>query len=494
MQLLGIDVGSSSVKTSIIDAATGECLASAFYPKQEMPIMAQQTGWAEQKPQDWWANMKLALADCLKVDGVDAQQVKGIGISYQMHGLVMVDKNQEVLRPSIIWCDSRATEIGAKAFEEIGGKQCLSHLLNSPGNFTASKLKWVKDNEPEIFAQCDKIMLPGDYIAMRITGKATTTASGLSEGIFWDFQNNEVSRDILNNYGFDETVIPEIVDTFSAQGQITAEVADELGISAEAVVSYRAGDQPNNALSLNVLNPGEVATTAGTSGVVYGVSGDVKYDPQSRVNTFAHVNHNTKANRLGVLLCINGTGILNSWMNSNVGGKQYSYPEMNDLAAEVPIGSSGLVVLPFGNGAERVLENREVGAQVSNLAFNTHAQGHLFRAAQEGIVFSFKYGMDIMKEVGIETNVIRAGEANMFLSPIFRETLAGITGATIELYNTDGSVGAARGAGVGCGYYKSFEEAFSSLKVVETITPDTSKKEEYEAAYANWLTELKKAL
>lgn len=490
MQLLGIDVGSSSVKTSIIDANTGECLASAFYPKQEMAIMAKETGWAEQKPQDWWSNMKLALADCLKEDKVDGEQVKAIGISYQMHGLVMVDKDQNVLRPSIIWCDSRAASIGAQAFQAIGGDKCLENLLNSPGNFTASKLKWVKDNEPEIYKQCDKIMLPGDYIAMRLTGKVSTTASGLSEGIFWDFQKNEVSKDVLSNYGFEESVIPEIVDTFAEQGKVSKAMAAELGISEEAVVAYRGGDQPNNALSLNVLKPGEVATTAGTSGVVYGVSGDVKYDPQSRVNTFAHVNHSAEANRLGVLLCINGTGILNSWMNSNVGGKQYSYPEMNELAAQVPIGSDGLVVLPFGNGAERVLENKEVGAQISNLAFNTHSQGHMFRAAQEGIVFSFKYGMDIMKEVGIETKVIRAGEANMFLSPIFRETLAGITGATIELYNTDGSVGAARGAGVGCGFYPSFDEAFKNLKVVKTITPKAEDKAAYEAAYAKWLKEL----
>ncbi len=491
MQLLGIDVGSSSVKTSIIDGVTGECLASAFYPKQEMNIIAKQTGWAEQQPEDWWKNMKLALADCLLSDKVDGSQIKAIGISYQMHGLVMVDKDQKVLRPSIIWCDSRATEIGAKAFEEIGGEKCLQTLLNSPGNFTASKLKWVKDNEPDIFAKCDKIMLPGDYMAMRLTDSVTTTASGLSEGILWDFKENKVSENVLSNYGLDMALIPEIVETFSSQGKINKTMAAELGISAEAVVSYRGGDQPNNALSLNVLKPGEVATTAGTSGVVYGVSGDVKYDAKSRVNTFAHVNHSAAENRLGVLLCINGTGILNSWMNNNVGGKQYSYSEMNELAAQVPIGSDGLVVLPFGNGAERVLENKEIGAQVSHLAFNSHAQAHLFRAAQEGIVFSFKYGMDIMKEVGIETNVIRAGEANMFLSPIFRETLAGITGATIELYNTDGSVGAARGAGIGCGFYATFDEAFKNLKVVKTIKPKAEDKAAYEMAYEKWLKELK---
>lgn len=491
MQLLGIDIGSSSVKTSVIDGVTGECLASVFYPKQEMNIIAKKAGWAEQKPEDWWTNMKLSLADCLASDKVDGQQIKSIGISYQMHGLVMVDKDKQVLRPSIIWCDSRATGVGAEAFDAIGNDACLSSLLNSPGNFTASKLKWVKDNEPEIFAQCDKMMLPGDYMAMMLTGKITTTASGLSEGIFWDFKKNEVSKDILAHYGFAASVIPEIVETFAPQGQITKAVAQELGLSEDAVVAYRAGDQPNNALSLNVLKPGEVATTAGTSGVVYGVSGDVKYDPQSRVNTFAHVNHTVEANRLGVLLCINGTGILNSWMNSNVGGKQYSYPEMNDMAASVPIGADGLVVLPFGNGAERVLGNKEIGAQVSNLAFNNHSQAHMFRAAQEGIVFSFKYGMDIMKEVGIETNVIRAGEANMFLSPIFRETLAGVAGATIELYNTDGSVGAARGAGVGCGFYADFDEAFKTLKVVKTIKPKTEDKAAYDAAYAKWLEELR---
>jgi len=494
VQLLGIDVGSSSVKTSIIDAATGTCLASAFYPKQEMNIMAPQKGWAEQDPEAWWQNMKMALAECLASDKVDAMAIKAIGISYQMHGLVMVDSAQQVLRPSIIWCDSRATEIGAKAFDDIGGEQCLQSLLNSPGNFTASKLKWVKDNEPEIFAQCDKILLPGDYMAMRLTTKATTTVSGLSEGIFWDFQKNEISREVLETFGFDKNIIPEIVDTFANQGQIAPEVAQDLGISDEAIVAYRAGDQPNNALSLNVLNPGEVATTAGTSGVVYGVSGDVKYDPKSRVNTFAHVNHSPSLNRLGVLLCINGTGVLNAWMHKHLGGKQHSYPEMNAMAAQVPIGSGGLTILPFGNGAERVLENKNIGAHIGHLAFNSHSQAHVFRAAQEGIVFSFKYGMDIMKQLGIETKVIRAGEANMFLSPIFRETLAGLTGATIELYNTDGSVGAARGAGVGVGFYADFDEAFKNLKVVKTISPDLSKKAEYEAAYAHWLEDLKQKL
>jgi xylulokinase len=494
MYLLGFDIGSSSVKASLIDGHSGDCLASAFYPRQEMRIIAVQAGWAEQEPEQWWENLKLALADVLAQSKVDPKAIDSIGISYQMHGLVVVDKNQQVLRPSIIWCDSRAATIGDQAFERIGEEKCLAALLNSPGNFTASKLKWVKDNEPELYDRIDKIMLPGDYIAMKLSGEIKTTASGLSEGILWNFQENKVAAMLLDYFGFNPSFIPDIVPTFSVQGVVNAKAAAELGLAKGTKISYRAGDQPNNALSLNVLNPGEVATTAGTSGVVYGVSGEVKYDPYSRVNTFAHVNHSAQANRLGVLLCINGTGILNSWLNKNVGNKALSYEEMNQKAAGIPIGSEGLSILPFGNGAERVLRNKNIGAHFSGLGFNTHTDAHLFRAAQEGIVFSFKYGMEMMEQIGIQAQVIRAGKANMFLSPVFRETLAGISGATIELYNTDGSIGAARGAGIGSGYYASAKEAFASLKKLDTILPDESKKAQYEAAYQRWKASLDKAM
>jgi len=493
MYLLGFDIGSSSVKVSMIDGKNGNCVASSFHPKQEMKITAHKAGWAEQEPELWWQNLKLALADVLSESKVNPENILSIGISYQMHGLVMVDMNHEVIRPSIIWCDSRASAIGDKAFAEIGGQRCLTNLLNSPGNFTASKLKWVKDNEPKLYSRVYKIMLPGDYIAMKLSGEIQTTVSGLSEGIMWDFKENSLANLLFENYGFSSDIIPEIVPTFAVQSQVSAKVASELGLSVKTTISYRAGDQPNNALSLNVLNPGEIATTAGTSGVVYGVSEEIKYDLQSRVNTFAHVNYTKEKPRLGVLLCINGTGILNAWLKRMV-GENLSYEEMNKLASEIAIGSNGISVLPFGNGAERVLNNKNIGSVLSGINFNIHQKGHILRAAQEGIVFSFKYGMDIMQNIGINASVIRAGKANMFLSPVFRDTLAGITGATIELYNTDGAVGAARGAGVGSGYYKSFNEAFSNLKKLETIDPDNSKKAEYQEAYEKWSEALKKQL
>ena len=484
MYLLGYDIGSSSVKASLVDAQSGKCVATAFYPKSEAAILAVKPGWAEQEPSAWWENLKLATADIMAASGADAKDVKAIGISYQMHGLVCVDKDKNVLRPSIIWCDSRAVPYGQKAFDELGHENCLSHLLNSPGNFTASKLAWVKENEPELYSKIYKIMLPGDYIAMKLSGEICTTVSGLSEGMFWDFKENAVSKMLLDYYGIDSSLIPDIKPTFSEQGRVNAEAAAELGLAEGTPITYRAGDQPNNALSLNVFNPGEIASTAGTSGVVYGVLGDVNYDPKSRVNTFAHVNHAADQTRLGVLLCINGTGILNSWMKRNVAPEGISYADMNDVAAQAPVGSAGVSILPFGNGAERMLENKEVGASIHGVNFNVHNKSHLLRAAQEGIVFSFKYGIEVMEQMGMNVNKIHAGHANMFLSPIFRETLAGVTGAVIDLYDTDGSVGAAKGAGIGSGIYMDNNEAFSTLEKLAVIEPKDT--EAYQAAYELW--------
>lgn len=484
--LLGFDVGSSSVKASLVDSDSGVCVASAFYPEKEAPIIAVKSGWAEQDPQMWWDNAKLSLKKVMVDSSVKGEDIKAIGISYQMHGLVCVDKNQNVLRPSIIWCDSRAVPYGEKAFENIGSKECLGHLLNSPGNFTASKLAWVKENEPQLFEKIYKIMLPGDYIAMKLSGTINTTISGLSEGMLWDFKNKKVAKFLLDYFGFDESLIADIVPTFSIQSEVSEAAANELGLKAGTPISYRAGDQPNNALSLNVFNPGEIASTAGTSGVVYGVLGEANYDIKSRVNTFAHVNYQKDMERLGVLLCINGTGILNAWMRRNVAPEGISYSDMNDMMASVPVGSDGITIIPFGNGAERVLENKEIGCSIHGVNFNKHGKAHLMRAAQEGIVFSFCYGMEVMQQMGMDIHKIHAGKANMFLSELFRNTLAGVSGATIELYETDGSVGAAKGAGMGCGIYKDHDEAFATLKKLAVIEPDEKRRAEYLQAYSLW--------
>ena len=491
---LGLDVGSSSVKASLVDTESGKCAATTFYPETEAPIIAIKSGWAEQDPEMWWTNCKLCINKVKEMANAKAEDIAAIGISYQMHGLVCVDKNLEVLRPAIIWCDSRAVPYGEKAFRGIGADKCLGHLLNSPGNFTAAKLAWVKDNEPDIYNKVYKFMLPGDYIAMKLSGIVNTTASGLSEGILWDFKEKKTADFLLDFYGIDKGLVPDVVPTFSIQSTVSAQSAAETGLKEGTPISYRAGDQPNNALSLNVFNPGEIASTAGTSGVVYGVLGNVGYDKKSRVNTFAHVNYTEEQDRLGVLLCINGTGILNAWIRRNIAPEGISYSEMNELTANIPIGSEGLSVIPFGNGAERVLENKETGCSIHGINFNKHSKGHIIRAAQEGIVFSFCYGMEIMGKMGMDIRKIHAGKANMFLSPLFRDTLAGVSGATIELYETDGSVGAAKGAGMGCGFYKDNNEAFASLEKLAVIEPDETHRQEYLSAYAQWKENLNKII
>ena len=482
------------MKVSLVDVDGGQNVVSAFYPETEAPIKSVKAGWAEQSPDNWWTYLKSALAKVMNESGVAKEQIQAIGISYQMHGLVCVDRSLRPLRDAIIWCDSRAVPYGERAFRELGADKCLPHLLNSPGNFTASKLAWVKEHEPELFEKIYKIMLPGDYIALRLSGEVNTTASGLSEGMLWDFMENRPAKFLMDYFGFPEDILPTVVPTFSVQSKVSKAAAEELGLMEGTPICYRAGDQPNNALSLNVFNPGEIAATAGTSGVVYGVLGNVNYDPKSRVNTFAHVNHGTPDTRLGVLLCINGTGILNAWMRRNVAPEGMSYVEMNEMMAKIPVGSEGVSVIPFGNGAERVLENREIGSSIQGINFNRHTKAHLLRAAQEGIVFSFCYGMEIMREMGMDVRKIHAGRANMFLSDIFRNTLATTSGSTIELFETDGSVGAARGAGMGCGIYKDNQEAFASLKKLAVIEPDAAQQEACLEAYALWKERLAKSL
>ena len=487
MLLLGIDIGTSSIKVAIVDATTSNTLVTVQYPETESPIKALQAGWAEQDPAMWWEHVQAAILKAHATKKYDPSNIVSIGIAYQMHGLVIVDKDQQVLRDSIIWCDSRAVEFGNDAFKKIGEEKALSHLLNSPGNFTASKLAWVKENEPAIFEKIDKIMLPGDFIAMKLSGSITTSIAALSEGIFWDFKNNEISKDVLNYFGFSTSMFPTIQEVFSIHGLVSADIATKLILPAGIPIAYKAGDQPNNALSLNVLSPGEVAATAGTSGVIYGVGDTLNFDKASRINQFAHVNYTLAENRLGMLLCINGTGIMNSWAKKFIGVVD-DYAAMNEAAEKILIGSDGLQIIPFGNGAERMLNNKIIGAQILNLDLNKHTNAHIYRAVQEGIAFAFRYGIDIMRENGIQPAVIKAGNANMFKSKVFTEAFVNTLNTPVELYDVDGSVGAAKGGGIGAKIYVSAKDAFANNEPIETIEPTVY--ETYNEQYEHWLKQL----
>ncbi len=483
MLLLGIDVGTSSIKVSVVDSETQQCVGSAQFPDTESEIKSLQPGWAEQSPEMWWQHVQQAIKRVGNSGNVNLKNIGAIGIAYQMHGLVVVNKEQNALRDSIIWCDSRAVPFGEKAFEAIGEEKSLSHLLNSPGNFTAAKLAWVKQYEPQIYESIYKIMLPGDYIAMRLTGEVTTSPSALSEGVFWDFQEDSLSNDVIDYFKFNTSFIPQVNPVFTEHGKVQKTVAESLGLKEGIPVTYKAGDQPNNALSLNVLKPGEVAATAGTSGVIYGVSDQLTYDKQSRVNSFAHVNYTGKEKRVGILLCINGTGILNRWVRDTM-APGISYSQINEQAAKIPAGSNGLKVLPFGNGAERMLDNKIIGAHFSGIDLNIHTRSHIFRASQEGIAFAFRYGLDIMRENQMNPTVIRAGKSNMFLSEVFTEAFVNATGVPVELYNSDGSIGAAIGAGIGAKAFNGEQEAFSKMKRLELVEP--KNREVYNELYEGW--------
>ncbi len=489
MYYIGYDLGSSSVKAALIDAKTGNSIGVSQYPEQEMKIISLQSGWAEQDPELWWTNIAKVTKKLLSQTGISADKINGIGLAYQMHGLVLVDKNHTVLRPSIIWCDSRAVGIGNQTFIEIGKDKCISNLLNSPGNFTLSKLKWVQENEPEIYTKIHKFLLPGDYIALKFTGGTTTTISGLSEGIMWDFKQNKPADWLFEHLDISTDLIPTLVPTFSNQGSLTQQAADTLGLTKGIPLLYRAGDQPNNALSLNALNPGEIAATGGTSGVVYAITDNTKTKESLRINNFAHVNYSQEKPRIGKLLNINGAGIQYSWMKNNIALPNQSFSEMNALAAKVPVGSEGLRIIPFGNGAERILNNQNNGSSIFNLNFNTHQRPHLFRAALEGIAFAFVYGIDILKNDGVNLTTLRAGNDNLFRSEIFSNTIATLINTEIHSIDTTGAIGAARAAGFSLGDFKTLNEAFSDDEKVKTFPP-LKEKQAYTDAYHLWKNNL----
>ncbi|UZO80033.1 FGGY family carbohydrate kinase [Aquimarina sp. ERC-38] len=481
---IGIDLGSSSIKVSLI-TSDGKALKTVQEPEEEMNILVPGKNWAEQNPETWWSYTCSAIARVCDEAQIATKEIKGIGIAYQMHGLVLIEKNGDVLRNAIIWCDSRAVAIGDQAFQDIGEEVCMNEMLNSPANFTASKLKWLQVNEPEVYQQIHKIMLPGDFIAYKLSGKAQTTTSGLSEGVFWNFKEDKVSKILLDHYNIKKELLPEIVPTFGKQSEVSAKGEEATGIQKGTPILYRAGDQPNNAFSLNVLNPGEVAVTGGTSGVLYAVTESMVSTEGVKLNNFAHVNHDPQHPRIGKLLCINGCGIQYRWLKEQLGFKEDAYEQMNQLASSVPIGADGVVCIPFGNGAERMLNNKIVGTHYLNLNLPVHNKSHLCRATLEGIAFTFVYGMELLKKDNSAINLIRAGSDNLFRSQIFAETIATLTGQEIEVYNTTGAIGAARAAGLTLGTIKSMKDLVLKEDYVKTYKPLTTKKE-YQKAYTRW--------
>lgn len=496
MYLLGFDIGSSSIKGALIDAESKKTIRVVSAPDREMPIDSPDRGFAEQDPEMWWKYVCRCSNMLMEHHPEAKNRIGAIGLTYQMHGLVLTDDEGKVLRSSVIWCDSRAVSTGRELEEKLDANAFLGSHYNVPGNFTFSKLRWVQKHQPDIFEQSEKFMLPGDYIAFRMTGEIRTSYTGLSEAILWNFKEGKANEDLLRQWDMDPRLIPGHAPSFATQGYVHATAREELGLDSggKIPVSYRSGDQPNNAWSLNVNEPGVMAGAGGTSGVLYGISEDPVIDLTQRTNSFAHVNYEPERPRIGVLLCINGAGILYSWIRKNITGSDFSYDELERRATSVAPGADGLQFLPFGNGAERMLQNKPVQAHLMQLDLNRHRQDHIIRAGLEGVGFAFVYGYEIMKGLGLASDILRVGNDNLFLSGIFSGLISAMTGMRIEIREATGAVGAALGAGVGAGIYTSPQDAMKDSAVLQTVIPDPELQELYRPYYKLWKTELNNKL
>lgn len=436
MAFLGIDVGTSSVKVSIV-GEDGVILASATAPaSSERAINSPNPNWAEQNPEDWWEDAQQAI---LNLPLEARLQVEAIGIAYQMHGLVLVDSQFQPVRPSIIWCDGRNIQESQILAESLGLDALENRLLNKPGTLTLAKLAWVAEHEPETLAKAHTFGLPGDFIAYKLTGEWSTTKSGYSEMVGWDFGASIPFEEGFRKAGW-KLPLPEARPNLEEGAPIQKVIAEKLGLPPSARVTYRAGDQPNNAFGLGVLQQGETAISAGTSGVLYGI-GDSSPGLHEGINRFLHVN-----SQIGVLMCLNGVGSALAFARRTWFQNQ-SYEALSELASQANPENCPYF-FPFGNGAERILSERAFSG-FTELDFNRHNLPELARSVFEGIAFAYRLGSEKMEKAGCLSKVVNGTESGLLKSSFFAQLLANELQVELILSEGDGSTAAARGAALG---------------------------------------------
>lgn len=468
--LLGIDIGTSGTKTVLFDEA-GNTIASAL---GEYPLYQPNVGWAEQDPEDWWKATFSTIKAVLGKSGVNPSDVKGVGLSGQMHGAVLLDKDNQVLRKAIIWCDQRSSA-ECDQITSIIGKERLIEITANPAltGFTASKVMWVKNNEPEIFEKVKKILLPKDYIRFKLTGEFATEVSDASGMQFMDIPKRKWSSEVLDKLGIDKGLLGDVYESQEVSGKVHKAAAELTGLKEGTPVVGGAGDQAAGAVGNGIVRPGVISSTIGTSGVVFAFSENVSIDPKGRVHTFCHAVPNT----WHIMGVTQGAGLSLKWFRDNfcIEEKRTAelmgidpYVLMDQEADRVEAGCSGLIYLPYMMGERTPHLDPNAKGVFFGLSAK-HEKQDMLRAVMEGVVYSLKDCLEIIKEMGVDVSEVRASGGGG-KSKLWRQMQSDVFGTEITTINSSegGALGVALLAGVGTGVYSSVPEACDAIIKVKT--------------------------
>jgi xylulokinase len=480
MWFLGMDVGTGGTRAVIVDAA-GKLIAGAS--SEHEAFKTAHPGWAEQNPEDWWRAAQEAIRFALAAAPEPHQPIAAIGLTGQMHGAVLLDETGQVLRPSLIWCDTRTQPQCDWLTEKIGYERLIELTCNPAlPNFTLTKLLWVKQHEPEIFAKTRHILCPKDYVRYRLTGEFAIDVQEASGTLLLDVTHRRWSREVAAAAGIPESWLPTVYESPEVCARISETASGLTGLTARTSVVAGAGDQGAGAVGMGILQPGSVSATIGTSGVVFAATASPTKDPKGRLHTFCHA----VPGLWHVMGVTQGAGLSLRWVRDTF-FPSHNYDELTAAAAKVPSGSEGLEWAPYLLGERTPHLDPEVRAAFACICSN-HTAAHFVRAVLEGVAYSLKDTFTLFAELGIPVTAIRLGGGGA-RGPLWRKIQAGIYGQAVEVLTAEegGAFGSALMAGVGAGHWANLDQACDqAIEVAQRIEPDAADLAAYKTGYAKW--------
>ena len=487
---IGIDIGTSGTKTLAI-AENGAILASAV---AEYPLASPKPGWSEQNPEDWWTASVKTVAEVLKKGRIKPGDVKGIGLSGQMHGSVFLDKDQQVIRPALLWNDQRTAAECAEIEQRVGGRKKLIGMVANPAltGFTAPKILWLRNHEPKNFEKCTKVLLPKDYVRLRLTGEFATEVSDASGTLLLDVTKRNWSKKLLSALELDASLMPEVFESEEVSGTLTAEAAKLMGLNAGVPVVGGGGDQAASAVGNGIVGKGVVSATMGTSGVVFAHSDEVQVDPEGRVHTFCHAVRG----KWHVMGCVLSAGGSLQWYRNQLADAEIAaakalnidpYELLTQQAAQAPVGSEGLYFLPYLTGERTPYADPNARGCWVGLSLR-HGRAHMVRSVMEGVTYAMRDSLEIIREMNIPIKEVRASGGGA-RSPFWRQMQADIYGEKVVTINAEEgpAFGVALLAAAGTGAYKDVVEACqATIQTVTETKPIAKHKKKYNAAYPQY--------